>query len=248
MLKFHKITILGTDIANVTRHEVLSHISESISSSQKNMMFFVNAHNLTQAYYNLQYRDILGKTNFIYGDGIGVYLAGKVTRQKVLDNVNGTDVFPLICELCEKERYAVYFLGSEPGIVEKMVKKLKLKYPMLLVAGASHGYFDHESGSKDIINEINRTGTKILFVGLGTPKQEEWIYENISLLKCNIAIGVGGLFDFYSGSKIRAPKWVRIVGLEWLFRLSQEPGRLWRRYLIGIPHFIFYVLKQRYYK
>jgi N-acetylglucosaminyldiphosphoundecaprenol N-acetyl-beta-D-mannosaminyltransferase len=247
-MKFKKISILDIDIANVTKYEVLDHISASIKSSQKNMMFFVNAHNLTQAYYNLQYRSILRKTNYIYGDGIGIYFAGKVTHQQISDNINGTDLFPLICELCEREKYTVYFLGSAPGIVEKMAQNIKKKYPMLVIAGTHHGYFDNESNGGYIINEINRTETKILFVGMGTPKQEKWIYDNYQSLNFNVAIGVGGLFDFYSGSKLRAPLFIRKLHLEWLFRLLYEPRRLWKRYIIGIPLFIYRVLKQKFQK
>jgi N-acetylglucosaminyldiphosphoundecaprenol N-acetyl-beta-D-mannosaminyltransferase len=243
-VKFNKISILDIDIANVTKCEVLEHISASIKSSQKNMMFFVNAHNLTQAYYNNCYRSILRKTNYIYGDGIGIYLAGMVTHQRISDNVNGTDLFPLICELCEKEKYSVYFLGSEPGIVEKMVLNIKKKYPMLVIAGIHHGYFD-EGNTEEIANEINKTGTKILFVGLGTPKQEKWIYDNYKSLNFNVAIGVGGLFDFYSGAKLRAPLWFRNIHLEWLFRLIYEPRRLWKRYLLGIPLFISLILGRK---
>lgn len=245
-MKFSKISILDVDIANVTKHEVLDHISSSIKSAQKNMMFFVNAHNLTQAYYNLQYRSILRRTDYIYGDGIGIYLAGKVTHQQISDNVNGTDLFPLICELCEREKYAVYFLGGEPGIVEKMIQNIKIKYPTLVIAGTHHGYFDNKSNGSDIINEINRVGTKILFVGLGTPKQEEWIYDNYQALNFNVAIGVGGLFDFYSGSKLRAPLLFRKLNVEWLFRLLYEPRRLWKRYLLGIPLFIFLIFRRKY--
>jgi N-acetylglucosaminyldiphosphoundecaprenol N-acetyl-beta-D-mannosaminyltransferase len=247
-MKFKKISILDIDIANVTKYEVLDHISASIKSSQKNMMFFVNAHNLTQAYYDLQYRSILRKTNYIYGDGIGIYFAGKVTHQQISDNINGTDLFPLICELCEREKYTVYFLGSAPGIVEKMAQNIKKKYPMLVIAGTHHGYFDNESNGSYIINEINRTETKILFVGMGTPKQEKWIYDNYQSLNFNVAIGVGGLFDFYSGSKLRAPLFIRKLHLEWLFRLFYEPRRLWKRYIIGIPLFIYRVLKQKFQK
>jgi N-acetylglucosaminyldiphosphoundecaprenol N-acetyl-beta-D-mannosaminyltransferase len=244
-MKFNKISILDIDIANVTKYEVLEHISASIKSSQKNMMFFVNAHNLTQAYYNLEYRSILQKTVYVYGDGIGIYLAGRVTHQKISDNVNGTDLFPLICELCEKEKYSLYFLGSAPGIVEKMVQNIKKKYPMLVIAGTHDGYFDKERSSRDIINEINRTKANILFVGMGTPEQEQWIYDNYQSLNFNVAIGVGGLFDFYSGAKLRAPLLIRKIHLEWLFRLFYEPHRLWKRYLIGIPIFIFIIFNRK---
>ena len=245
-MKFNKISILDVDIANVTKYEVLDHISASIKSSQKNMMFFVNANNLKLAYYDLQYRSILKEAIYIYGDGIGIYLAGKISHQPISDNVNGTDLFPFICELCEREKYTVYFLGSAPGIVEKMVQNIKLKYPMLLIAGAHHGYFDDGSNSNDVIKEINRTETKILFVGLGTPRQEKWIYKNYQALNFNVAIGVGGLFDFYSGSKLRAPLLLRKLHLEWLFRLLYEPRRLWKRYIIGIPLFIFLILRRKY--
>ena len=146
ILKINKITILDVEISNVTNEEALNSILRSIKSAHKAMMFFVNAYNLTQAYYNNHYRNILKQTEYIYGDGIGVRIAAALTKQKIKENINGTDLFPYLCELCETEKYSIYFLGGKSGIVEQMIQNLKEKYPSLLISGAHNGYFDHKSG------------------------------------------------------------------------------------------------------
>ncbi len=184
-------------------------------------MFFANAHTLMQAYDDPHFRDILKEANHIYGDGIGVQLAGRFTNQKILDNVNGTDLFPFLCELCEQKKYSLYFFGGKPGITQKMVVNLKNQYPRLLIAGEHHGYFDFTHDSDDIIKQINTSHANILLVGFGRPLQEEWIVQNIQFIHSNIIVGVGGLFDFYSGEKRRAPLWMRKYGVEWFFSLNQ---------------------------
>ena len=124
-----------------------------------------------------------------------------------------------------------------------MKKKLEEKYPYLNIVGTKSGYFDWASDSPGIVNEINDSKANILLVAFGVPLQEKWIDENINKLNSQVIMGVGGLFDFYSGQMKRAPKWMREVGMEWLFRLIKEPKRMWKRYIIGNPLFIYRVYK-----
>lgn len=128
------------------------------------------------------------------------------------------------------------------GSTEKVKEKLQQKIPSLNIVGEYHGYFDKEN-NKEIVNKINNCRPNILLVGMGTPKQEEWIYQNHYHLNVSLCWAVGGLFDFISGKIKRAPLWMLHCHLEWLYRLCQEPKRLWKRYIVGNLKFIYRVLK-----
>jgi len=245
-MELDKIVLFDIAITNVNKLEVLELITSIIELSQQKPIYFVNANNLKYAYYDSHYKNILKATEYIFGDGVGVSLAARLSKRRFVDNVNGTDLFPLLCEYCALKKYSLYFLGGQPGLVEKMIQSLKRRHPLLIISGAHHGYFDRKNENEDIIRAINNSKTNILLVGFGTPFQEEWIYDNLSSINCNVALGVGGLFDFYSGSKVRAPLWLRKLGLEWFFRLLQEPCRLWKRYVFGIPEFILLMLKDKF--
>jgi N-acetylglucosaminyldiphosphoundecaprenol N-acetyl-beta-D-mannosaminyltransferase len=160
----------------------------------------------------------------------------------LLENLNGTDMLPYLCENAVKNRFRIFLLGAQPGVAEKAKANLIKKFNGLQISGTQHGYFGKEEEQK-VIEKINKSKTDILLVALGVPKQEKWICGNLSKLQVKVAMGVGGLFDFYSGKIKRAPRWMREVGLEWLYRVLQEPKRMWRRYIIGNPLFLLRVIK-----
>jgi N-acetylglucosaminyldiphosphoundecaprenol N-acetyl-beta-D-mannosaminyltransferase len=145
--------------------------------------------------------------------------------------------------MSEKKSYSLFLFGAKPGIAEKMKKKLEGKFPELKIGGVRNGFFDWKKDTRAIVDEINASQANILLVAFGVPLQERWIYENAPKLKPEVIMGVGGLFDFYSGEMNRAPKWMREVGLEWLYRLMKEPKRMWKRYIIGNPLFLYRVYK-----
>jgi N-acetylglucosaminyldiphosphoundecaprenol N-acetyl-beta-D-mannosaminyltransferase len=124
-----------------------------------------------------------------------------------------------------------------------MAEAMRAKYPRLEIAGMHHGYFDSRHTST-IVNDINTSGAHILLVAMGAPRQDLWLAALREELRVPILMGVGGLFDFYSGNIRRAPMWMREIGLEWVWRLLQEPERMWRRYLIGNPLFLYRVWKE----
>jgi N-acetylglucosaminyldiphosphoundecaprenol N-acetyl-beta-D-mannosaminyltransferase len=113
------------------------------------------------------------------------------------------------------------------------------------IAGTHHGYFNHATESEGIVDLVNRSSADILLVAFGVPLQEKWIAANHSRLQTSVCMGVGGLFDFYSGNTRRAPRWLRELGLEWVYRILQEPGRMWQRYVVGNPLFLYRVLVWR---
>lgn len=164
--------------------------------------------------------------------------------QGVADNVNGTDLFPMLCERLAGTRHSLFLLGARPGIAEATAENMQQLYPGLKIAGTRDGYFTADE-EQEVIGQINGSGATVLLVALGAPRQENWIMQNQQALDPGLMMGVGGLFDFYSGRISRAPVWVREIGLEWVWRLIQEPRRMWQRYLVGNFLFLYRVWREK---
>ena len=159
------------------------------------------------------------------------------------ERINGTDLYYKILDMAEKKSYGIFFFGGSEKAANSLESQVRKLYPNLVVKGILPRNLNLE---EKMLNEINSSKSDILFLGLGTPYQEKWIATFGQ--KCNIPIqiAVGSGIDFIAGTYKRAPKLMRLLGLEWLFRLFLEPKRLWKRYLIGIPHFVFLIIKQKY--
>ncbi len=233
-----KIKLLDIEFLNMRMDEALSRIAEVIDSGRKEIFAFMNPDCFNRLFDDREYFELMKKSNNIFPDGSGVNLACKIIRKQLIHNVNGTDMLPYLCHLAEKKKYRIFLLGAAPGIAEKMKKNLVLKYKGLIISDSEDGYFDRKTETGRVITKINDSHSHILLVAFGVPLQEKWIAEHIDELKINVGIGVGGLFDFYSGNIRRAPKWMREMGIEWMFRLLMEPRRMWKRYIIGNPLFI----------
>lgn len=238
------IKIFDLEIANVTLARAVEIIDQALVARSPTRVYFVNADCLNTSIRDKKYRDILNEAEYVFGDGFGVRIASRMIGTPIVDNVNGTDMLPLLCELCSRKGHSLYLLGAKPGIGAKAKERLEAQYDGLDIRGSRDGYFDIESQSDEIIDDINDSQADILLVAFGAPLQEKWIYAHHQHLNCPVKIGVGGLFDFYSGTKPRAPLWVRRLGFEWFHRLLHDPRRLWRRYIIGNPLFLLRLLRQ----
>jgi N-acetylglucosaminyldiphosphoundecaprenol N-acetyl-beta-D-mannosaminyltransferase len=231
------------DIANTSMQESLDWIVRRTRLMQRSQICFVNPDCLNIAYTNSEYLNVLRRADLVLPDGIGIHLAGRIKGTPMLENVNGTDLFPRLCERAAAERLPLYLLGARPSVVAAVAEAMGAKYPRLEIAGTHHGYFDLQHTST-VVDDINTSGAQILLVAMGAPRQDLWLAGHRDELRTPTLMGVGGLFDFYSGNIRRAPMWMRELGLEWVWRLLQEPGRMWRRYLIGNPLFLFRVWKE----
>jgi N-acetylglucosaminyldiphosphoundecaprenol N-acetyl-beta-D-mannosaminyltransferase len=241
---YPEISIFGISFRNLRMSEAVEIIEKCVverASCKK--VFFVNPDCLNKTFSDLAYAEALRHSDFVFPDGSGMNLACKIIGKPLLENVNGTDMFPFLCRLSAEKKYSIYLLGARPGIAELVKINCEKRYPGVLLIGARDGYFDKDKESVTVVDEINRLNPDILLVAFGAPTQEKWILENASRLKARVCIGVGGLFDFYSGRISRAPRWMREFGLEWIFRFLQEPSRMWRRYIVGNPLFVFRVIK-----
>ena len=177
----------------------------------------------------------------VFGDGSGIRLAGRINRQPMRDNVNGTDMFPLLCARAAAHNYSIFLLGAQPGVADEAAARMLASHPGLRIAGARHGYFS-EAETDALLDAINASGADVLLVALGVPRQEHWIAAHRARIKGSAAIAVGGLFDYYGERIPRAPLYWRRAGLEWAWRLCMEPRRMWKRYLIGNFTFVARIL------
>lgn len=238
------ITLFGIPIRNIMMDESLDQIFQCLEQSGSKVVYFVNAHCVNISRTDRAYLQILQEADMVFADGVGMKIASQFLAEPLVDNVNGTDMYPLLCDRLQKTPCRVYLFGAAPGVVEKLKEKTLAKYPGMTIVGTRDGFFA-EQDIPEIIQSIKSSNTDLLLVAMGVPLQEKWIAEYAKETGVKVAIGVGGLFNFYSDSIPRAPMWMRKTGLEWVHRLYKEPRRLWRRYLVGNLQFMWTVINKK---
>lgn len=236
-------TLLDVTIDNMTMAEALESVAElsmvAKSGGRAHQIAFVNADCFNIAFDNPAYRDLLTSVRHVFADGIGARLAlGWFCKVPVRDNVNGTDMFPRLCQLSAQRGLTMYLLGAQPGVAQQVADLACSRVPGLQIVGTHHGFLNAEN-TPAVLADIRALRPNFVLVAMGVPKQERWIADHLDQLQAGVVMGVGGLFDFYSGRIARAPVWLRELGLEWLYRMLQEPQRMWRRYVIGNPRFLW---------
>ncbi len=205
-------------------------------------LFFVNAHCFNVAQNNDEYREALNSADLIFNDGVGLSLGSVFANVKFKDNLNGTDLIPQLIESVVKHSKNIYLIGGKVGIAEKAKTVLENRHKNINIVGIYHGFFSSTEENM-IIEEINSRKVDVLIVGMGVPKQELWITAIKDKLEtAKLCVAGGAIIDFIAGNVTRAPKWMRVMQIEWLYRLFLEPKRLWRRYLIGNIKFLYYVI------
>ena len=233
-----KIDFFGVNIDLVSKEDVISDVKQRFSDEIKTTLLFLNAHCYNISRKNIEYKNILNNTDLLLNDGIGIKLGGRLGGIRFKDNLNGTDLIPQILNELSNDG-KIFLLGGEDDVAEKAMNELvKAK---LNVVGFHNGFFHDD---KKILNEIINSNANILILGMGVPKQEIWLNDNIeSLSNIKLAIAGGAILDFISKSIPRAPKWMRNISLEWFYRFMLEPKRMWKRYLIGNVKFVYYIIK-----
>jgi N-acetylglucosaminyldiphosphoundecaprenol N-acetyl-beta-D-mannosaminyltransferase len=229
---------------NVNMAQALDRIGAMLDGSSSQQVSFVNPACVNIAARDRGYRRILARAALVLPDGIGIKIAADLLGVGLKQNVNGTDLFPRLCQMLEARSASLFLLGGQPGIAEKVAAVIQESWPRLHVAGLRNGYFD-TSQEGEVAAQITASGADVLLVARGVPMQDIFIDRHLHQLGVKVAFGVGGLFDFVSGRINRAPAWMRDSGLEWIYRLLQEPSRMWRRYLVGNFTFLGRILLQR---
>lgn len=234
--------VLGVPIAALRLKEIAPVIVKLIEEGEKKTFFSVDAHHLNIAKKDPLYKKILQKATLAYAAGIGPILASRMLGQSLPQRTPPEDFIHEVFASAEKSRWSFYLLGGEDGIAEKAAENLRKRFPKLEIAGVHNGYFND---NKVVVEKINQASPDIVLVGMGAPRQEKWIVDNIDKVNASAFWTVGGLFEVLAGKRKRAPLWMQRFGLEWSFRLFQEPRRLWKRYIFGNAVFLFTVLQER---
>jgi len=229
-------SILNISVDVRTFNDALRLLDQRYAKGDRATVVFANAHTLNNAFHNEEAQQAL-RQSIVFNDGIGVNLASRVLFGKWFpENLNGTDFMPDYLRHT-KHRLRVFFLGARPGIAERAARYLMSIDSRHELAGCHHGYFDDADGAR-VAEEIRRSRADVLLVAMGDPRQELWLRRHFAQTGCRFGFAVGGLFDFMAHEVPRAPQWVRSLCMEWLYRILQEPRRLWRRYFVGMPVFL----------
>ncbi len=229
--------LVSARVDNVTIEEALDLVFEEPTAGRGRFIAFAHPHALNLARFDARLRARLADADAVLPDGVGLRIAGRIAGAPLVANVNGTDLLPNLCTQAAARRVKLAFVGAKDGVAARAAANLTASHPGLDVAFVSHGFLD-EAATADVLARIRELGRVVVLVGMGSPVQERWCHEARRAAPQATFVTVGGLFDFFSGDIPRAPLAIRELGLEWAFRMAQEPRRLAKRYLLGNPLFL----------
>ena len=238
-------SILRTQVSETDYASVCDRIQTLAQSQQSSYVIAANVHVVMTAYWQKQYRQIVNSAALVTPDGMPLVWGMRALGVNQQQRVYGPDLMMAWCDRAQTQNLSIYLYGSTPQTLEKLSTQLQATFPQLQIAGTHSPPFRVLSQAEEAadVSRIHQSGAAVVFVGLGCPKQEEWMYRQLGKLNA-VMVGVGAAFSFHSGEVSQAPRWMMRFGLEWLFRLSQEPGRLWTRYLFTNSAFVYLFSKQ----
>lgn len=230
-----RIKILDIPFDNLSKKEALNMVEEFIHlNTIHRTVYPANTDTLIKADTDVEFKRILQDGDMILADGSPVVWASRYLGKSLKQKVSGSTLFYRLCKLSAEKGYRIFLLGSGPGVADKAKENLLKKYPNLQITGTyspSYPFMQNNDELKYVIRMLKRSQSHILFVGLGNPKQEEFISKYKDDYKIAVSISIGGTLNFVAGEKIMPPEWIKDIGLAWLFRMVQEPRRLWKRYM-----------------
>lgn len=235
-----KEEILGVQVNTENYDELIPMVFRNIEDKKKSLVVAINPEKLMKAKEDPELKALLNRAEFQIPDGIGVIIASKLIKGNITSRVTGVDMMDLIVREAARTQKSIFLYGAKPGVADKAAQQLVATYPDLIVAGTQDGY---EQDTSKVIDTINTAQPDILFVAMGSPKQEQWIEQHRDNLYPILYQGVGGSFDVLAGNVKRAPTAFQRMGAEWLYRLLKEPSRLKRQ--MNLPKFLFEVFTQK---
>jgi len=244
-----RVNICGVKIDNYSFNDVVKRITDhAITGILPSYVVTPNAQHVLSLQRDADFRHIYEEAFLAVPDGVSLLWSAKFLKTPLNGRVNGTDLFEELSAVAERKELKVFLLGGRPGAAEAAKRTLLSRHPNLQIVGTHCPPYGFESQPQELASinsKIKAAAPDILFVGLGAPKQEKWIYENYQELGVPVSLGIGVSFELVADMVQRAPLWMQKWGLEWLFRLIVEPKRLWKRYVMGNPQFMWLVIKQR---
>jgi N-acetylglucosaminyldiphosphoundecaprenol N-acetyl-beta-D-mannosaminyltransferase len=237
--------VLGVAVDAVQIPEVVARIETWIQRPEPcHFIAVTGMHGVMEAQHDVEFKMVLNSANLVVPDGMPLVWLGRLRGHRLARRVYGPELMVSVCERTASRGIRHFFFGGAPEVPEKLAQLLRARFPGVEIIGTYSPPFrpTTDEQDKEIVDAINAAAPDIVWVGLSTPKQEKWMHAHRDRLRVPVLIGVGAAFDINSGMKRQAPIWMREHGLEWLFRLMQEPQRLWRRYILYGSQFIFYVV------
>ena len=239
------VNVIGKPVTALPFDAQVNLILEWAQSCLSRFVCVANTHMLIEAHRNSEFSSVLLEADLVTPDGMPLVWMMKLLGVRNQDRVAGMDIFMALCDGATRQKLSVFFVGSQFEILSRIKNQIGYDFPNLQIAGMEPLPFRALTPPEDeqIIRQINESGASIVFVSLGCPKQEAWMANHKNKVHA-VMIGLGGVFPVYAKIQKRAPKWARESGLEWLYRLFQEPKRLWKRYQSTIPAFIYLAMLQ----
>jgi N-acetylglucosaminyldiphosphoundecaprenol N-acetyl-beta-D-mannosaminyltransferase len=239
------LTILGVRVDAQRYDGAVARLLEASRGPETRRAHFATVHSVVEAARSAPVRDVFASAWMVCTDGLPLAWVARM-RGHAAERVCGPDMMLTLCDRGRELGLRHYFLGGAPGTADRLAQSLASRYPGLAVAGTGTPPFREVSDAEDesMVAAINDSSPHIVWVGLGSPKQDLWAADHEAKLRCGLVLPVGAAFDFHSGRLRRAPGWMRRVGLEWLFRLAMEPRRLFRRYVVTNTRFVVLVARE----
>lgn len=243
-----RIKFMNIEIDNFTMQETLDAIDNLIQKRENAYIVTPNVDHLVKLQKDMEFKECYDHANLVITDGKPLIWISKLYKTPIKEKVSGSDLFPLLCELAARKNYTMYFLGAAEGVAEKAADILEEQYKGLKVVGTyspAYGFEKDPAQIADIKKRITDSRPDILIVALGAPKQEKFMYKYKDELQVPVSLGLGASLDFVAGNVKRAPRWMSNCGLEWLYRIFQEPKRMFKRYIIDDSKMIPMIWKYR---
>jgi N-acetylglucosaminyldiphosphoundecaprenol N-acetyl-beta-D-mannosaminyltransferase len=240
-----KAELFDMSFEAVTLDGAVKLVHETIRSGTSCRHLGANAAVIYECQKDKSFFDTVKDAQMICADGQSIVWASRVLGRPLPERVGTPDLMNKVIELAHKEKYKIFFLGAKPEVVDKVAKKISQQYSPDVVAGYHHGYFDLDNEGEQIARAIADSRADILFVAIKSPIKEKFLKRYEKIIPATFLMGVGGAFDITAGDIKRAPLWVQKIGLEWAYRLLQEPRRLFLRYLITNSFFCWLVFREK---
>jgi N-acetylglucosaminyldiphosphoundecaprenol N-acetyl-beta-D-mannosaminyltransferase len=238
---YPKYSLLGFPVNALTKADLLNLVGDAVQGNKRYVIGNHNMHGLYLSFNDIRMREFLGRADYVHLDGMALVLVGRLLGLPLSrkDRTTYVDFLPAIVKRAAEEGWRISYLGSKPGVAERGAEILRAQYPSLQIQ-TQHGYFDSRTSSGEnqrVLENIRNYRPHVLLVGMGMPRQEHWVADNIGQIEANSVFCCGAMMDYATGEIPTPPRWIGQIGLEWLYRLIAEPGRLWRRYLVE-PWFV----------
>lgn len=235
-----KETYFGIGVSPLSYEDILTDIDIRMQQNLKSTIIAVNPEKVMAAEKNEQLRDLINNSTYGIPDGVGILLASKLKKGNITSRVTGVDMMDRLLQSAAEKGYRVFMYGAKEEVVAKAKANIEAKYPKIIISGYENGYVQDPAV---VVKKINDAQADILFVAMGSPKQELWIREHMNEVSAKVFQGVGGSFDVFAGHVKRAPEFYRKLGLEWLYRLMKEPSRFKRQ--LALPKFLIKVIRSK---